>query len=327
MAFNKYTAWKVATFILVIVLIGSIFTAGFTKLGLPSVTNTVSKDEASTTAVSYINDNLLGGQATATLDSVEAANGVYVLNLSISGQSFKSYVTTDGKYLFPSGYELEEKTTGTTKEEETPAELTKTDKPKVEVFVMSHCPYGTQIEKGMLPVANLLGDKIDFSVKFVYYAMHGKKELDEQMLQYCIQKDFESKYNEYLACFLDKGESASCVTKVGLDQAKLDSCVKETDEKYKITENFNDKATWIGGNYPAFDIYKDLNEEYGVQGSPTLIINGVDVSSARDSASLLKAVCGAFKDAPAECEEELSSASPSAGFGYAEGSATSASCA
>ena len=36
----------------------------------------------------------------------------------------------------------------------------KKEKPEVELFVMSHCPFGTQIEKGMLPVARLLGDKI-----------------------------------------------------------------------------------------------------------------------------------------------------------------------
>jgi hypothetical protein len=177
-------------------------------------------------------------------------------------------------------------------------------------------------------VADLLGDKIDFSVKFVYYAMHGKKEVDEQLLQYCIEKDFNSKYNEYLTCFLDKGDSPSCITKVGLDKTKLDSCVKETDEKYKVTESFNDKATWIGGNYPAFDVQADLNEKYGVQGSPTLVINGVEASSARDSASLLKTVCGAFNDAPSECDEQLSSTSPSAGFGYTASTTTaSGSCA
>ncbi|MBU3941884.1 MAG: hypothetical protein KKF74_03150, partial [Nanoarchaeota archaeon] len=49
--------------------------------------------------------------------------------------------------------------------------MPKKDKPEVELFVMSHCPYGTQIEKGMLPVARLLGDKIDFNIRFCSYAM------------------------------------------------------------------------------------------------------------------------------------------------------------
>jgi hypothetical protein len=67
---------------------------------------------------------------------------------------------------------------------------------------MSYCPFGTQAEKGILPVVNLLKDKIDFKVKFVNYAMHGKKEIDENNLQYCIQKEEPNKYNSYLTCFL-----------------------------------------------------------------------------------------------------------------------------
>ena len=41
----------------------------------------------------------------------------------------------------------------------------KSDKPLVELFVMAYCPYGTQAEKGLIPVIELLGDKIDASIK------------------------------------------------------------------------------------------------------------------------------------------------------------------
>lgn len=54
---------------------------------------------------------------------------------------------------------------------------------------MSHCPYGLQMEKGIIPVVETLGDSIDFQVKFCDYAMHGQTELDEQVLQYCIMKE------------------------------------------------------------------------------------------------------------------------------------------
>ena len=200
--------------------------------------------------------------------------------------------------------------------------MPKKEKPEVELFVMAYCPYGTQIEKGILPVARLLGDKIDFNVKFVYYAMHGKKELDEQTLQYCIQKDYNDKYLDYLACFLKEGNTDDCLKEVGLDE-KLDTCITETDAEFKITEKFNDKSTWSGGRFPLFDVDKELNEKYGVRGSPSLVINGVTAKSGRDSASLLDAVCTGFKNKPAECNEKLSSDNPSPGFGFKEGSSTS----
>lgn len=205
--------------------------------------------------------------------------------------------------------------------------MPKLDKPVVELFVMSHCPYGTQIEKAILPVVELLGDKIDFTVKFCSYAMHGKTEVDEQLNQYCIQRDFRNKYLSYLRCFLEAGKSAECITKVGIDSEKLTSCISEVDSAYRVTASYNDKSTWLAGRYPIFDIYKADNEKYGVSGSPTLIINGVVASVSRNPASLLDAVCLGFKDKPAECSQNLSNAAPSPGFGWSgSGSNTEASC-
>jgi len=200
--------------------------------------------------------------------------------------------------------------------------MPKKEKPEVELFVMAYCPFGTQIEKGILPVLNLLGDKIDSKIRFCSYAMHGKKELDEQTLQYCIQKDYNDKYLDYLACFLKEGNTTNCLKEVELS-GKLDECIAETDAEFKITEKFNDKSTWSGGRFPLFDIDKELNEKYGVRGSPGLVINGVTAKSGRDSASLLDAVCTGFKVKPAECNEKLSSVNPSAGFGFEESSSGS----
>jgi len=196
--------------------------------------------------------------------------------------------------------------------------MPKKDKPEVEPFVMAYCPFGTQIEKGILPVLKLLGDKIDFNMRFCSYAMHGKEELDEQTLQYCIQKEHNDKYLDYLTCFLKEGKTDDCLKEVELS-GKLDKCIAETDTEFKITEKFNDKSTWSGGRFPLFDVNKELNEKYGVGGSPTLIINGVTAERVkRDSASLLDAICTGFKVKPAECSEKLSSANPSAGFGFEE---------
>jgi len=187
--------------------------------------------------------------------------------------------------------------------------------PEVEVFVMSHCPYGTQIEKGILPVIELLGDKVDFELKFCDYAMHGEKELDEQLIQHCIQKEQEDKLLPYLKCFLEAGDGTTCLTELEIDQPQLDACVAATDAEFKVTENFGDQATYKG-RFPTFNVNKEGVDKYGVAGSPTLIINGVKASSGRDSASLLNAICYGFEEKPEECSQTLSSASPSPGFGF-----------
>jgi hypothetical protein len=96
----------------------------------------------------------------------------------------------------------------------------------------------------------------------------------------------------------------------------MDSCVDNVDNEYKIIENFENNVNYKG-SYPEFAIHKAENEEYGVSGSPTLVINGSKVSSGRDSATLLATVCAAFEgEAPSECDSELSNSAPSPGFGY-----------
>jgi len=201
--------------------------------------------------------------------------------------------------------------------------IPKTRKPIIELFVMSYCPYGTQIEKGIIPVIETLKDKIDFEIKFCDYAMHGKKELDEQAKQYCIQKEQNAEYLDYLNCFLKEGNSDQCIEDIGIDNKKLKDCIKSTDNTYKITENYNDRSTWKG-SFPVFNVYAEEVSQYNIQGSPTLVINGVTAKTARDSSSLLDIICAAFSIEPEECSQKLSSTSPTPGFGFSKSTGNTA---
>jgi hypothetical protein len=235
--------------------------------------------------------------------------------------------------LFPTAIELDEEVQNTEGDDEVePQEVPKSDKPDVELFVMSHCPYGTQMEKGIIPVVETLGDKIDFEIKFVNYAMHGGTEVYEQLRQYCIEEEQNDKYLEYLKCFLRDGDTGeTCLDEVNIDKEKLKACEARVDEEFKVTELLEDEASWAGGRFPQFNTHADLNAKYGVQGSPTLVINSEVVSTSRDSASLLGVVCNAFNEQPEECTNtELSSTNPDPGFGYevtGNAAATDAGCA
>jgi hypothetical protein len=289
--------------------------------------------QAKTRAEEFINTYLMSSGSKASVKEISKEYGLYKLKIDITSSVVESYLTKDGKLFFPQALDVE-KITNTKNEAGTedsgataPATVitTKSDKPTVELFVMSYCPYGTQIEKGILPVLETLGNKIDFELKFCNYAMHGEKELTENLLQYCLQKEQPEKLETYLACFLADGQSASCLDKAGVKKSKITSCVASTDKQYKVMDNFNNKVGYQG-SYPGFDVYKTDNEKYGVGGSPTLIINGQEVSSDRDAASLLKTICGAFNNAPKECQATLSSASPSAGFGTGTAADSNGGC-
>jgi hypothetical protein len=193
------------------------------------------------------------------------------------------------------------------------------EKPIVELFVMSYCPYGLQIEKGLIPVLDTLNDSINFSVKFCGYAMHGRIEINEQLTQYCIQREQIDKYLPYLRCFLADGNASGCLNLTGIDHAKLTGCTQSADSEYNITRDYYNQTTWFADRYPPFDIYKDETEQYNIYSSPTLLVNGSIIDTNRDPKSLLETVCAGFATRPASCDANLSDATPSPGFGFVDG--------
>ena len=175
------------------------------------------------------------------------------------------------------------------------------------------------MEKGIIPAVEALGSKITFNLKFVSYTMHGDKEAAENMRQYCIIKNSPAKLLSYLKCFLktsagDAADADKCMATLGINKATIASCVTTNNEKFAVKAGDT-----------SFAVDKADNDKYGVQGSPTLVINGVTSASGRDSASILKAICGSFNTPPAECQKQLSATAPSAGFG--EGTAAAGSSA
>jgi hypothetical protein len=275
----------------------------------------------------FIKDNAPQGGAGVEIKEVikDKESGLYKVTISANKQDVITYITADGKKLFLQTVDLDAaKKNGSQADqaqadEKTEAEQ-KTDVPTVDLFVMSYCPYGLQMEKGTLPAVEALGNKIKFNLKFVDYTLHGQKEVDENLNQYCISKTQPAKLNSYLKCFWkdSKGTAAGCMKTVGINAAQITTCVAE------VTKQFNPTEKSLGLN-------KEEAEKFGVQGSPTLVVNGTTISSGRDSASVLKAICSGFKNQPKECSAKLSATSPSAGFddqaaAAAGGSAPAASC-
>ncbi len=193
--------------------------------------------------------------------------------------------------------------------------IPKADKPSVELFVMSHCPYGLQSQKALAPAWDLLGKEANISTKFVSYIMHEAIEKDDNNVQYCIQKEQNDKYVDFLKCFTANGNTKSCLSAAKINEGKLNNCINSADKQFAINQTFNNQATWLSGRFPLYNVHKDLNEKYGVQGSPTLVINGVIANADRSPEGMKQAICAGFKNPPKECQQTLSTAQASPGFG------------
>jgi protein-disulfide isomerase len=301
---NKTNIWMTISAVLAVIVVIML---------ILSLSSWSPKGKAANKLVSYLNEKTGGG---VTLLGVSSMGSIYEVNVSYQGQEIPVYVTKDGEYFLAGAEKITSSKTSanTNTNTNTPTSVPKTDKPKVELFVMSYCPYGTQAEKGIIPVYEMLGDKVDATIRFVHYTLHGDKEVQENYRQICIREEQKAKLLPYLKCILNStnpnapADVNSCMTSVGVDSAKVNDCIKNRAENY-------------------YKVDSQLSQQYGVQGSPTLVINGVESSAGRSPSAYLSGICGAFKSAPADCSKTVSSANPSAGFGYSTSdSAAAATC-
>ncbi len=306
LAISKSASWKIATVVLGLLLIISIFTYGFRFGGATgAVVGQITTKEASDKAVKYINDNLLQPGTTATFKSVEDKGSLYNVKFDISGRAFDSYVTKDGSLLFPNAIDLNEVPEQAPAPEAT--SIPKQDKADVKLFVMSQCPYGTIAEKAMAPVLSLMGSKFDFSLNFIandngdgtFTSLHGQAEVDEDLRQVCAAKHYPKEYFNYILCVNNDYRNAAkvwekCATDNKMDAKVIKECSEGEEGKALLAENV--KAA----------------DEFSVSGSPTLIINGVTYQGARTADGYKTAICSGFKVEPDTCKNKLDGTSATA---------------
>jgi glutaredoxin len=279
----------------------------------------ISKDKAAEKAVNYINANFMESGTKAELKSVEESNGVYKIQLSIGSNSYTSYITRDGKIIFPEGMELPEEIVAAGSETQ---DIPKKDKSVVQLFVMSFCPYGNQAEELMMPVVDLLKDKADIKLHYVIYenyqgggtdycmssgkycSMHGIQEVHQDVRELCVQKYQGDKFWNFV-----KQINASCTAQ------NVDTCWEGVASKTGIDVNkiktcqANEATTLLKSEV-------ELNTKYGISGSPQLIINDIEFNGNRSAEAFKTAICSGFNTAPSECSTSLgtdSGTTPSGG--------------
>ncbi|MEM5773246.1 MAG: hypothetical protein QXL86_03445 [Candidatus Aenigmatarchaeota archaeon] len=324
----KIDIWRILTIVFATIILAQIF--GLFNLtgllGLPASTQ-LSNQQIGEKVINYINQNLVQPGTTASLVSVNDKGSFYEVVTSYQGNRISVYASKDGSYLFLQAFDMNQQLPRQEAQEEQPQQqVPKTDRPEARVFVMSYCPYGLQFLKAYIPVIELLGNKADLYVNFVDYIMHGEKEMIENTRMYCIQKEQRDKFTAYLRCFVQSGDAEKCIAEAKIDKAKLDACMEATDKQYNLTGLFKGS----GATFPPYPIDSDLNDKYGVRGSPTFVLNGVTISVNRAAESIKQAICSAFTTLPAECSQTLSTSTEAPGIGAigsGSGASSSGGCA
>jgi hypothetical protein len=319
----KINPWLIISLILAIALVVVIF-----QQQKPKITGAfiLSKEEIGKKVIDYINNNLVPPGTNATLVKVEDMGTFYEILTSYQGQQIPVYATKDGKYMFLQSFNLSEKIERPTQQAQQAQqqEIPKRDRPEARVFVMSFCPFGLQFLKAYIPVIELLGKKADLQVSFVDYIMHGEKEFHGNNFLYCVQRVENEKFTKYLRCFVESGDYEKCLDSSGIDKTKVKNCIDSIDKQFNLTNLFKDQSTWLSGRFPKYPVEEELNTKYGVQGSPTFVINGKVVSIERSAEAIKRAICSAFNSPPEECNRTLRTEAESPGIGpIGSGSGTS----
>ncbi|MEK7658681.1 MAG: heavy-metal-associated domain-containing protein [Patescibacteria group bacterium] len=187
--------------------------------------------------------------------------------------------------------------------------LEKSDNPVLEAYVVSRCPFGIQMQRIMADVVKNIPSLAN-NVKVRYMgavsngtisSMHGSAEAQENLRQICLREEQPNKYWSYVSCQMKSGDTTGCETTAGVDASKLNVCVSDSSR---------------GLVYAQKDF--DLNSKYQVQGSPTLILNGQQVSEfnfgGRTSDAVKSVICSGFNNQPGSCSTKLTTANAATSF-------------
>ncbi len=187
------------------------------------------------------------------------------------------------------------------------------NRPQVDFFVMSYCPYGNQAEELLKPVFDVLGDDVDFNPRYVIYpnyggggptycidendqfcSMHGIQELNQDIREECVNRiygigtwfDFALAMNS--ECTAQNADSCweGVAGDLGIDTAAVQEC-------------FNNDALEIVSENQV------LGDKLGVSGSPTVFFDGDLYAGGRTAEGYKAAICAKFTDAPAACDDVI----------------------
>jgi len=311
--------WMISSFVLaifVLVILCNSFVGNITG-------DSISEEQVEELFLNYV------GSMGANTDSIEITDiksekGLYKILFSYEGENypFAYYISKDGSLIGLLDEIKSEEQIPSNSNTQTATEVPKLPKPLVETFVFAYCPYGLQFEKALASVYNLLKNKADINLVFIG-AMHGEYEKQESIRQLCIQKEYgKDKLWGYLNKFMNSTEIGDCSSNMQCSKPLVETIMRNLSiDVNKISSCMNQEGQSLYGTDNA------KASSLGISGSPTFVINGVQVSVARTSESIKQAVCNAFSDMPDECNQKLSADSVSPWFGNtASGGSSSASC-
>jgi glutaredoxin len=177
-------------------------------------------------------------------------------------------------------------------------------KKSVDLFVMSHCPYGTKAMLATKEFADAFGKDAQVAVHFIgdnkggtLSSMHGPDEVSDDLREVCAAKhyDKDQKFLDFLACRSKdlKADWKACTGSNGIDAEVISKCADGTEGKELLTASFQ------------------VASALSIQSSPTFLVNNRETFNAQDAAGIETNYCAHNPGLPG-CSKKLSGNAPQA---------------
>jgi hypothetical protein len=169
---------------------------------------------------------------------------------------------------------------------------------RVDLYVMSMCPYGVQAENAFAPIVEKLGPALDLRVEFIaseeggkLVSLHDEPEVKGDIAQLCAAKIAPDRSYRLILCqnktpraIPDNWEQ--CAKEVGIDVETMRRCYTTSEGQDLLRVSAKRAAA------------------AKAEGSPTIHIAGKSYEGGRRGADFLRAICDEFKSTkPAACAE------------------------
>jgi len=343
----------IITGIVIIVIVAGVSAYLIKSKNDTSQGNLLSPQEAAEKAINYINQYLLEEGVIASLIEVVEDNGLYKFKLKVLEKEHSSYVTKDGKLLFIGGFDMDQnletlqpETSVEQPEKLTCEDIKKTERPLLEAFVVSECPFGIQMQRILNEIVKNIPSLVNnIEIKYMgsvqgdkITSMHGDKEAQENLRQICLREEQLDKYWSYIDCHIKKGDVENCLVAINVDMNKLNTCINDNSkglkyarEDFTVQDKYNDtpECKKCMKNPPP----TGCSNQCSVTGSPALILNdqgqpeGVSEFNfgGRTAEAVKTLLCCGFKTESDICFQKLAETSAATGFSetYSQSSGSS----
>lgn len=182
---------------------------------------------------------------------------------------------------------------------------------KVELFVMAHCPYGMRAEAALAPMLGAFGDGIDFRLHFIaqeagkgpapsvplpprqsqrescdsgmvfgtgrFLSLHGDAEVEEGIRQVVMMQLYPDRYYDYILYRnedIDSPNWQASARRAGIEPERVQAVASGADGEALFRDNI------LRANH------------LGIQASPTLFVNDVEVKGGIEKQGLARRICG-----------------------------------